>query len=228
MTNINVLKRRSYKFLLVSALVLGCMLFIPAGTLNYWEAWLFLVVLFTPVVLVFSYLLRHDPELLERRLQMHEREEPLKLKGLVLLSLVILMSLFMIPGLDHRFGWSEVPAGIVLLADGAVLAGYYLFFKTLQENSYASRTIEVTQGQEVITTGPYSIVRHPMYTSVIIMYIAATLALGSWWAPILMAFYLPFYLRYRILAEEKVLLRDLPGYNAYLQKVKWRLIPHLW
>lgn len=222
------IKKKAVIYILLSFLSMMALFFIPAGTLDYWEAWVFMAVLFSAMMVVLFYLLRHDPELLARRLKLGSKEETPEFKGLWNLFLAILMALFILPGLDRRFGWSDMPAGVVLLGDGGVLAGYAFFFRTLKENSYASRVIEVAEGQKVIDTGPYRWVRHPMYTSIIIIYLAALLALGSWPAVALMAVFLPCLMGYRIKIEEKVLLRDLPGYGAYMKKVKWRLVPYLW
>jgi protein-S-isoprenylcysteine O-methyltransferase Ste14 len=222
------IKKKAVIYVLLSFLSMMALFFLPAGTLHYWEAWVFMAVLFSAMMVVLFYLLRHDPELLARRLKLGQKEETPEFKGPWNLFLTILMALFILPGLDRRFGWSDIPPGIVLLGDGGVLAGYAFFFRTLKENSYASRVIEVAEGQKVIDTGPYRYVRHPMYTSIIIIYLAALLALGSWPAVVLMAVFLPFLMGYRIKIEEKVLLRDLPGYGAYMKKVKWRLVPYLW
>lgn len=226
MKTIKELKNLSMSRLSLSVVFMGVLLFLPAGTPAYWEAWVFLVVLFTPVLLLFRYLMRHDPELLERRLRMGEKEESQQL--FMRISMVVLLAAFMIPGLDHRFGWSDMPTAIKLIGDALFLGGYGLFFQVLKANSYASRTVEVVAGQQVISTGPYGIVRHPMYASIFVMYPAATLALGSWWATGLIALYLLFFLQFRILDEEKVLLRDLPGYDDYMRTVRWRLVPHIW
>ncbi len=220
------IKRKALERLILSVPVMGIMLFLPAGTLDYWEAWLFLIVLFTPVLLVFRYLLKNDPDLLMKRLQVGERDPAQKkVMGIGIVSLFIA---FIVPGLDQRFSWSEVPVLIVIMADIAVLTGYYLFFLVLKENSYASRIIEVSENQKVISTGPYSVVRHPMYFSILIIYIFSPLALGSYWAALALAVITPAILIYRIHHEEKILIKELPGYEAYTQEVTWRLIRHFW
>lgn len=219
-------KRAAFVRLILSVVFMGMMLFLPAGTLDYWEAWLFLIVLFTPVLLVFRYLLHNDPDLLKKRLQTHESDPSHRtFMGISVASLLIA---FMLPGLDHRFNWSEVPVLIVIMADIAVLVGYYLFFLVLRENSYASRIIEVSENQKVISTGPYSVIRHPMYFSILIIYIFSPLALGSYWASLALAIITPGILIYRIHYEEKVLIKELPGYEAYTREVEWRLIRHFW
>jgi protein-S-isoprenylcysteine O-methyltransferase Ste14 len=134
---------------------------------------------------------------------------------------------FVVPGFDHRLGWSSVPAWLVVVADALVLAGYLIFFLTVRENSFASRVIEVEDGQRVISTGPYAVVRHPMYTGIALMMVFAPLALGSWWA-VIPALTTPPFLMLRILDEEEALVAQLPGYTEYTQRVRWRLIPGVW
>jgi len=207
------------------AVVLGVILFGTAGTLRYWEAWVFMVVLFLPAALVVFYLLRYDPELLERRLM--AREERDQQKAITSLAAVAWLVGFLIPGFDHRFGWSSVSPFLVLLADLLVLTGYLVFFLALRENRFASRIIRVEEGQTVITSGPYGIVRHPMYLGVTLMLLFAPLALGSWWAMIPTAL-TPFLLVLRIRDEEKALLEALPGYREYTRQTTRRLIPGVW
>jgi protein-S-isoprenylcysteine O-methyltransferase Ste14 len=206
-------------------IVLGGMFFGSAGTLRYWEGWAFLAVLFVPVSLVVAYLLRHDPELLERRLR--AREERARQAAITSLAATSWMVGFLIPGFDHRFAWSSVPVPVIVLADLLVLAGYLIFFLTLRENRFASRVIRVEADQAVITSGPYAIVRHPMYVGVSLMLLFAPLALGSWWAMIPTAL-TPFFLVLRIRDEEQALLQGLPGYREYTQQTIYRLIPGVW
>jgi len=206
--------------LILGIIILGCVFFIPAGTFRYWEAWSWLGILFIPMFLVFLYLIKNAPALIERRMQTKEKEEPQKL--IIKLSLLTSVIAFLIPGFDHRFGWSHVPTGIVI-----ILAGYLFFFRVLKENAYASRIIETVEDQPVIQTGPYAVIRHPMYVAVLVMYGLSPLALGSWWAMLAMI-PLPLTIIFRILNEEKVLLQDLAGYQDYTEKVRYRLIPHIW
>jgi protein-S-isoprenylcysteine O-methyltransferase Ste14 len=205
--------------------ILGCIFFIPAGTLRYWEAWAWMGILFIPMLIAFMYLIKNAPELIERRLQAREKEKTQKL--IIKLSFLTSLTAFLLPGFDHRFGWSHVPTSVVVIADICVLAGYLFFFRVLRENAYASRIIEVAENQPVIQTGPYAFVRHPMYVAVLVMYGLSPLALGSWWA-MLAIIPLPIALVFRILNEEKVLKKDLPGYREYMVKVKYRLIPFIW
>jgi len=201
--------------------VLLAMFLLPAGTFAYWEAWLYLAVLLTPMFLVLFYLLKNDPGLLERRMRMREKEREQKL--IIKISYVY----FLLPGFDKRFGWSDVPVAVVIAADLLVLLGYGIFFLVLKENSYASRIVEVEQEQEVISSGPYAIVRHPMYLGVSLMYILTPLALGSYWAMIPSLLIIPL-LVVRIMNEESVLRRDLTGYPQYMQKTKYRFLPGIW
>lgn len=204
---------------------LMAMCFVPAWTLDYWEAWAFLAVLFVPVTFVVTYLLRHDPALLKRRMTMKERE-PTQGRVVRIASACMLLAV-LLPGFDHRLGWSQVPVGVVALADALVLLGYGLVFLVFRENSFASRVVEVTQGQQVVTTGPYAMVRHPMYVGIIVMYIATPVALGSWWAVIPALPVIPILVA-RIRNEELVLVEQLSGYRAYMSTTRYRLLPGVW
>lgn len=209
----------------LAMLALGLMFFLPAGTLRYWQAWVYLFILFTPMAFVLCYLLRNDPDLLERRLRMQEREATQK--RVIEVSLLLFLFAFLLPGFDRRFGWSHVHPAVVIAADIAFLAGYGLFLLVLKENRYAARTIQVEAGQKVIQTGPYAVVRHPMYSATLLMYLSSPLALGSYWAVIPMLAY-PVLLAARIRNEERLLLQELEGYREYMAKVRYRLIPKVW
>ncbi|MGQ9627488.1 MAG: methyltransferase family protein [Anaerolineae bacterium] len=211
--------------LLAAVPILGAMFFLPAGTLLYWEAWVYMGVLFIPMSVFAAYLLRYNPTLLERRLKMREKEP--QQRRIIAVSMVVLLAAFLLPGFDKRFGWSSVPIWLVIAADAVVLLGYLLFALTLRENEYASRTVEVEQQQRVITTGPYSLVRHPLYLATVLMFGFSPLALGSYWALIPVVLF-PVVLLARILNEEKMLLRDLNGYADYCKVVRYRLIPGIW
>jgi protein-S-isoprenylcysteine O-methyltransferase Ste14 len=208
-----------------AALLLGTLFFASAGTLRYWQAWVYLAVTFLPMVFAVRYLIRHDPVLLERRMQMRERRE--QQGAMQRYAAVLWLALFLIPGLDQRFGWSSVPWQLVVASDALVLAGYALFIRTMMENSFASRIIEVQEGQTVVTSGPYQWVRHPMYLAAAVMVSVSPLALGSFWALLPVAA-LPRYLVLRIRDEEAMLLSELPGYREYTQQTRYRLIPGLW
>jgi len=209
----------------LAIIILGLIFFLPAGSIKFWEAWVYFGILFIPMIFVLIYLLKKDPELLERRMKMKEKEEPQKV--FIKLSLLVFFIAFIIPGFDYRFEWSKVLFIVVIIADLFIFIGYLLFFLVLKENTYASRIIEVEKGQKVISTGPYAIIRHPMYLAALMMYVLSPLALGSYWA-ILAVLPLPVLVIFRIKNEEKILIDKLPGYREYTQKVKYRLIPYIW
>ena len=167
-TEISELKKQVIIRFIMAPVFIGLILFLPAGTLYYWEAWIYCGVLFIPVSFVVFYFLKKDPELLERRMRMREKEE--KQKTIVKFAAIIFLIGFIISGLDYRYHWSNVPVLLVIAANAIVLSGYIFVFRVLRENSYASRIIEVEKGQKVITTGPYALVRHPMYLGVLLMY----------------------------------------------------------
>jgi protein-S-isoprenylcysteine O-methyltransferase Ste14 len=173
----------------------------------------------------FAYFIRKDPGLLERRMRAKEKER----RQIIITSLgtPVFLGIYLLPGFDRRYGWSSVPALVVIAADILVLAGYALFVRVLKENSYASRIVEVEERQKVITTGPYAMVRHPMYVAVMIMFGLTPLALGSYWA-VVPALSLILVLVARIRNEEKVLADELAGYREYMRRVKFRLVPGIW
>lgn len=207
---------------LIAVMVL---LFVPAGTLSYRNGWLFIALLFIPMLIFGAYLLAKAPDLLEKRL--HTKESQSGQKLVILLSSLLFVAVFVIAGLDYRFGWTEVPAAVVVLGAALVLAGYGMYMEVMRENAWLSRTVEIQKGQKVIDTGLYGIVRHPMYLATIILFLAMPLVLGSWISFILMFLY-PAVLVKRIIGEEKVLEEGLPGYREYKKKVKYRLFPFIW
>lgn len=211
--------------LLLGFIILMAMLLLSAGTMAYWEAWTYITVLLVPLIFVFAYLLVNDPKLLERR--MRTKEKDAKQTRIVLSGSVSYVLTFLVSGFDRRFGLSHVPIAAVIVADVLVFLGYSIFIRVLRENSYASRVIEVEEGQRVVTTGPYSIVRHPMYLAVLVMYLFTPVALGSWWA-LIAALPLIGVLVARIRNEEQQLLKELKGYQEYTQITKYRLIPGVW
>ena len=205
--------------------VIGACLFWPAGTLNYWQAWTWLAALFIPMGVSLAYLIHRDPALLERRTRTNETRPEQRL--IIAASTLYFLVIFLLPGFDKRYGWSQVPVWLVLLADLVVVAGYGLYILVLQTNSYASRVIEVEQGQKVISTGPYALVRHPMYLAMILLMSATPLALGSFWAFLPSLGLIPL-LAIRAKDEEKLLMKELTGYREYTQKTRYRLFPGLW
>jgi protein-S-isoprenylcysteine O-methyltransferase Ste14 len=211
--------------LIYSFLALAAFFFLPAGSLNYWQAWAYLAVLFIPLCFVMIYLVRNHPDLLERRMRYHEREKEQQL--IIKLSIITFVLAYILPGLDYRFGWSHVPVWLVWFSLAVVLASYFFVVSVFRTNQYASRIVEVEQEQTVISSGPYAIVRHPMYLGMAVMYIFSPLALGSYWSIIPALFIIPV-LVFRLLNEEKVLERDLKGYREYEAKVKYHLFPGIW
>ena len=201
------------------------MLFLPAGTLTYWQAWIYLVVMFLPATFAFVWLLKDKPELAERRIQWRERD--VTQGRIVSLAGVAMLATFVVPGFDFRWGWSDVPLVVVIVGDAIVLASYLLVIWVLQVNEFASRVVRVEQSQRVVDTGPYAIIRHPMYLGVMGMILATPLALGSLWALIPAVVIIPVLMA-RIREEEAVLVRDLPGYADYVRRVRHRLIPGIW
>jgi protein-S-isoprenylcysteine O-methyltransferase Ste14 len=206
-------------------LFIGLCTLLPAGTFNYWQVYLYFSVLVIPMIFVLIYFFKRDPKFLERRTKGTEKVKEQKL--IQLINLPVFMAAFIIPGLDRRFGWSDIPPEVIIATDAVILGGYLIIFMVFRENSYASRIVEIGKGHKVITTGLYSVVRHPMYLGVLIMYLPTPLALGSYWGLIPMAL-LPAALVFRILNEEKVLSENLEGYKEYCLKTKYRLLPYIW
>ena len=204
---------------------LGLLLFLPAGTFNYFNAWLFMSLLFIPMLILGIFLFIKSPELLEKRLNAKEKEKTQK--GVVGFSAILFLASFLIAGFDHRFDWSVIPMWCVILASVILLVSYGMYAEVMRENIYLSRTIEVQENQKVIDTGLYGIIRHPMYAVTIWLFLAIPIVLGSWWALLCMVPY-PFLIAIRILNEEKILENNLSGYKEYKAKVKYRLVPFIW
>lgn len=203
----------------------GALLFLPAWTLNYPNGWLFMGLLFIPMLIMGIVMALRSPGLLEKRLNNKEKEKAQQ--GVVALSGLIFPAGFVLSALDFRFGWSDVPLWCVIAASVLFLIGYGLYAEVMRENAYLSRTVEVQQGQKVIDTGLYGVIRHPMYLATMLMFLPLPLILGSFWGLLPFALY-PAVAVIRILNEEKVLREGLEGYIEYTKKVKYRLIPFIW
>lgn len=211
--------------LLSGLVMIAILLFLPAGTWHYLHAWLFIALLFVPMTMIGIWLYLSQPNLLAKRLGNKEREQ--QQKNVVALSGLMFISGFVLCALDYRFGWSSVPVWLVVVASVIFLLGYGMYAEVMRENAYLSRTIEVQEGQQLIDSGLYGIVRHPMYTATILMFMAIPLVLGSFWALFVFAIY-PILMVLRIQNEEQVLAKGLAGYPEYQQRVKWRLLPFVW
>lgn len=205
--------------------ILGALLFVPAGTFGFSRAWLFLGILFLPMLLMGIVMFAAAPDLLRRRLD--GKEKTGGQKGIVGLSALMFLGGFILSGLDYRFGWSRMPFAVSVAAAVIFLIGYGLYAEVLRENAYLSRTVKVEEGQKLVERGLYAVVRHPMYLATILMFLSVPLILGSLAALPLFLVY-PVLIVCRIRGEEALLCRELPGYGEYRKKVKYRLIPFLW
>jgi protein-S-isoprenylcysteine O-methyltransferase Ste14 len=208
--------------------IMAAIVFIPAWTLDYWQAWMFLAIFFVSVLAITTYLMKNDPKLLERRTNAgpgaeHERSQNI-IQSFAALAFV---AMFIVSALDHRFAWSTVPIYATALGDMLVALGLYLVFLVFKENTFASGTIEIGDEQKVVTTGPYALVRHPMYIGALVMLVGVPLALGSLWG-LLAIVPMTVVLVARLLDEEKFLAKNLAGYSDYQNKVKYHLLPLIW
>ncbi len=206
-------------------LLSGLLLFLPAGTFGYWQAWLLIGILFVPMFIAGLIMMKKSPELLRKRLNVKEEQNEQRL--VILFSGLLFLAVFVIAGLNFRFGWAVLPAAVSYAAAAVFLAGYALYAEVLKENEYLSRTIEVQEGQKVVDTGLYGVVRHPMYMTTILLFLSMPLVLGSLISFLLMQLYLPI-IAARIKNEEKVLEEGLEGYADYKKRVRWRMIPFIW
>ena len=206
-------------------LLVGLLIFWPAGTLAYTYGWLFVGLLFVPMLIAGFVMLFKAPELLKKRLDAKEKQSAQK--GVLGFAALVFIAGFVVAGLDFRYGWSKMPLWVVITAAVLFLVAYALYGEVLRENAYLSRTVKVEQGQTVVDTGLYGIVRHPMYAVTILLFLMIPLILGSWFALIPFAFY-PVIIVIRLKDEEELLTRELDGYEAYKQKVRYRLIPFIW
>lgn len=206
-------------------LMVGLLIFLPAGTLSYTYGWLLIGLLFGPMLIAGFVMLAKSPDFLKKRLDTKEKQGTQK--GVVAFSGLMFIAGFVVAGLDFRFGWSRMPTWVVITASVLFLAAYGLYAEVMRENAYLSRTVKVEEGQTVVDTGLYGIVRHPMYMATILLFLMIPLVLGSWYGLIAFAFY-PAIIIVRLKDEENLLTRELPGYAAYKQKVKYRIIPFIW
>jgi protein-S-isoprenylcysteine O-methyltransferase Ste14 len=224
----NILTIKAFGGLLFLLLVIAALLFIPTWTLDYRQAWTFLAVYFASSLAITLYLMKKDPKLLERRMSggpTAEKEPTQK----IIMSFASLgfIGLIIVPALDHRLAWSHMPPYVALAGDVLVALGFLAVFFVFKENTFTSATIELTPDQRVISTGPYALVRHPMYAGALVMLLGIPIALGSWWGLLVIVAMMPALI-WRLLDEEKFLARNLPGYVEYRKKVRYRLIPLVW
>ncbi len=225
MRNVNA---QAWLSLVVLAVVMGLLLFIPAWTIRYWQAWVYLSIFMGASLLITLYLMKKDPALLKRRMRGGPIAEKRRTQKLLMLCLSIgFVALLVVPALDRRFRWSEVPLSVVIVGDVLVATGFYFTFLVYKENPFTSATIEVTEDQKVISTGLYAIVRHPLYASALLYLIGTPLALGSFWGLLVLAALMPFLI-WRLYDEESFLVSNLSGYTDYQKKVRYRLIPFIW
>ncbi len=210
---------------LLGILIIGLLLFLPAGTINYWNGWLLIGILFVPMFIAGIVMMIKSPELLKKRLNIKEKQG--EQKQVVLLSAIMFIAGFIVAGLNYRYGWIILPDIVVIISSAIFVLSYILYAEVLRENKYLSRTIEVQENQEVIDTGLYGIVRHPMYMVTIFLFLSMPLILGSIYSFVIFLLY-PIIIAKRIKNEEEVLEKDLKGYKEYKEKVKYRILPFIW
>lgn len=222
------LEAKAWLALAVLTAVMALLLFVPAGTVHYWQGWVYLGVFAGVSTLITLDLIRKDPALLARRMKGGPTAEKQPNQKLIMLGMSIgFIALLVVPALDHHFRWSAVPVGGVVAGDALVATGFYLIALVYRANTLSSATIEIAENQKVVSTGPYALVRHPMYASAILYLLGTPLALGSYWGLVPLIAMMPFLI-WRLLAEERLLARNLPGYTEYLKRVRYRLVPFVW
>jgi protein-S-isoprenylcysteine O-methyltransferase Ste14 len=224
----SALNVRAFAGLLFLLLAMAALLFIPAWTLDYWQAWIFLAVYFASSLAITLYLMKKDPQLLARRMSggpMAEKEPAQRI--IMILASLGFIGLIVLPALDHRYAWSSMPAPMALAGDALVLLGWMAIFFVFKENTFSSATIELAPDHKVISTGPYALVRHPMYAGALVMLLGIPIALGSWWGLLVIVAMTPALI-WRLFDEESFLARNLPGYVDYQRRVRYRLIPQVW
>ena len=206
-------------------ILIGVLLFLPAGSFSYWNGWLLMAVLFIPMIVAGFIMMKKSPELLKKRL--NAKEEQSEQKTVIVLSGLMFLAAFIVAGFNYRFGWIVLPNWIVYAATAVFLLGYILYAEVLRENAYLSRTVEVQEDQKVIDTGLYGIVRHPMYMSTFLLFLSMPLVLGSVISFVIMLAYIPIIAK-RIRNEEQVLEEGLAGYSDYKKRIKYKVIPLIW
>jgi protein-S-isoprenylcysteine O-methyltransferase Ste14 len=212
------------KFVL-GLLMIGLLLFLPAGTFDFWQAWLFIGILFVPMFIAGIILMIRQPELLRKRLDAKEQQQ--EQKWVVALSGLMFIAVFVVAGLNRRFGWYMLPDWAVYIATAIFLVAYAMYAEVMRENMWLSRTVEVQENQQVVSTGLYGIVRHPMYAATLLLFLSMPLVLASPWSFVIMLIYIPI-IALRIRNEEQVLERELKGYTEYKQRVRYKVIPFIW
>jgi protein-S-isoprenylcysteine O-methyltransferase Ste14 len=224
----NQLNIKAFSGMLQLLIMLGLTIFLPAWTLDYWQAWVLVAIFFACTLAVTLYLMKNDPKLLERRVKAGVGAEQERSQNIIqAVAALVFIAIFVVSALDHRFSWSTVPRYLIALGDALIVLGFYLVFLVFKENSFASGTIEVGAEQKVIATGPYALVRHPMYVGALVMLVGVPLALGSLWGLIAIV-PMVVVLVARLLDEEKFLAKNLAGYSEYQGKVRHRLLPLIW
>ena len=225
MSQLNI---KAFSGMLQLIVMLGLMIFLPAWTLDYWQAWILVAIFFACTLAVTLYLMKNDPKLLERRVKAGVGAEQERSQNIIqAFAALVFIAIFVVSALDHRFSWSTVPPYLIALGDFLIVLGFYLVFLVFKENTFASGTIEVGAEQKVIATGPYALVRHPMYVGALVMLVGVPLALGSLWG-LLAIVPMVVVLVARLLDEEKFLAKNLAGYEEYQGKVRHRLVPLIW
>ncbi len=206
-------------------IVLPLLLLASGGSFLWWQAWVYCALLLVPMTFFFTWMVKHDPSFIERRFKMEEKERTQR--HIQAWAVPFFLAVYIVSGLDYRFGWSDPPLPIVIVALILSLCSYLMILRVFLENRWAGRTVEIWRDQKVIDTGPYAVVRHPMYSALMVFLCATPVALGSWWTILAIIAYFPIIV-FRVRNEEKVLLRELPGYEDYRARVRYRIIPFIW
>lgn len=222
------LAAKAWLSVIALAAIMGLLLFGLAGTLRYWHAWTYMAIFFGLTILTTADLLKRDPALLERRMRGGPTAEQRPTQKIIMWGAsAAFVAMLVVPALDYRNDWSHVPLAFVILGDILVALGFYFIMIVYRANTYTAATVQVAQNQTVISTGPYAIVRHPMYASALLYVVGTPLALGSWWGFVPLGVFLPVLI-WRLLDEEEFLAASLPGYTEYQEKVRYHLLPHIW